>query len=101
MEGIRWITSIGYARAAERNWFSVTKNAEFVELFVKLRERAGLSAHALSVQAGLSGSYISKLERGDMFPSVEALAKVALVLNPSPTELYVLVKSMLPKEIIE
>lgn len=74
----------------------MTKNVndDFRNLIIKLRERAGMSAHKLSIEAGLSGSYVSKMERGDIYPSVEALAKMVLVLDPSPIELYILVKSM-------
>lgn len=68
-------------------------SGNFISLFKYLRKRSGLSAHKLSQDAGLSGAYVSRLENGSLLPSVEALAKLIQILNPSPEELYILVKS--------
>lgn len=71
----------------------MTKKDSFINLFKFLRERSGLSAHKLSEEAGLSGAYVSRLESGSLSPSVEALAKLIQVLNPTPEELFILVQS--------
>jgi transcriptional regulator with XRE-family HTH domain len=51
---------------------------EFANMLRKLREKAGLTQMALAVKAGLSLSYLSRLEQGKATPSwptVRALAK--------------------------
>jgi transcriptional regulator with XRE-family HTH domain len=52
-----------------------------------MRERRGLSAAKLSRLAGKSPSYITKLERGDLEPSLSAFAAIADVLEFSDAEI--------------
>lgn len=51
------------------------------------RIERGLSARALSLEAGLSPSYVGKLEGGEIEPSVKAFAKIALVLGMNQGEI--------------
>lgn len=52
-----------------------------------MRERRGLSAAKLSRLAGKSPSYVTKLERGDLEPSLSAFAAIAEVLEFSDAEI--------------
>lgn len=51
------------------------------------REQLNLSARSVSLQANLSPSYVSKLEQGDIEPSLRAFASIAVVLNFSTAEI--------------
>ncbi len=51
------------------------------------RIKCGLSARALSLEAGLSPSYVGKLEGGEIEPSVKAFAKIALALGMNQAEI--------------
>jgi transcriptional regulator with XRE-family HTH domain len=53
-----------------------------------LRLRKGLSTRALSQSAGLSPSYVSKLEAGEIEPSVRAFGKLAVVLGMNQHEIF-------------
>jgi len=63
------------------------------ETVVYLRERRGLSARALSRLAGVSPSYVSKLEAGEIEPSVKIFASLALALGMSSSEIVYCVAS--------
>lgn len=52
-----------------------------------LRDRKNLSARAASLMAGLSSSYVGKLEAGELAPSFRAFARLALVLEMSSQEM--------------
>ena len=52
------------------------------------REKKHLSARSLSLLAGLSPSYVGKLESGEIEPSVRAFAKIALSLEMSAQEIF-------------
>lgn len=52
------------------------------------RIRKGLSARALSRQAGLSPSYAGKLEAGEIEPSLRAFGQLAIVLGLSEVEVF-------------
>ena len=56
-----------------------------------LRIPTGMSARALSLRSGLSESYIGKVEKGQMEPSLKAFARVARALGLSPREINILV----------
>lgn len=57
-----------------------------------LREqRTRLSARALSLNAGLSESYLGKVESGLVEPSFKAFAKIAVELRMKPGEAWVLI----------
>lgn len=45
-----------------------------------------MSARQLSESSGLSASYVSKLERGELDPSLKAFARIAKVLEMSTPE---------------
>lgn len=54
--------------------------------------RTDLSARAFSLAAGLSESYVGKIEAGRTEPSVRAFALIAAQLRMSPGEIYVLLQ---------
>lgn len=57
----------------------------------KLREqRTNFSARALSLHAGLSESYVGKVEAGQTEPSFRTFAKIAVALRMKPGEVWVL-----------
>lgn len=56
------------------------------------RERKGVSARQVSQEAGLSPTYVSKVERGDMEPSLKAFGRIAIVLGLSDVEVNLLVR---------
>lgn len=65
-------------------------NAEGVglaEAIKLLRQNRGLSARQLSLKAGLSSSYVGKLEAREIEPSVRAFAQIAQVLGMSQREI--------------
>lgn len=51
------------------------------------RMERGYSARALSLEAGLSSSYVGKLEAEEIEPSVRAFARIALVLGMNQAEI--------------
>lgn len=56
-----------------------------------LREsRTTMSARALSLAAGLSESYVGKVEAGNCEPSMRAFARIAVQLRLKPGEAWVL-----------
>lgn len=56
-----------------------------------MREKAGLSARALSLKARLSSSYVGKLESGEIEPSVRAFARIALSLGLTREEVFLII----------
>ncbi len=56
------------------------------------RRQKQLSARALSAAAGLSPSYVSKIEAGEMEPSFRAFCNIAAVLELSDAEIVFLVR---------
>lgn len=56
-----------------------------------MRSKQHLSARQLSAMAGLSPSYVGKLEAGECEPSLKAFARVANALRLRPTEVWYLV----------
>lgn len=56
------------------------------------REKAGLSARALSLQAGLSASYVSKVEAGEIEPSLKAFALLSVILGFNKEEVYMIIR---------
>lgn len=57
-----------------------------------LRLKKSLSARQLSIEAGLSPTYISKLENGTLSPSFEAFCSISKVLNMTDQEVLYLIK---------
>jgi transcriptional regulator with XRE-family HTH domain len=54
------------------------------------REGQGLTARSLSLAAGLSESYVGKVEKGTMEPSLRAFGKIAKQLGLTAREVYLL-----------
>lgn len=68
---------------------SESQEVSLGDIIRHLRVKQGLSARALSLQAGLSPSYVGKLEAGEVTePSVRAFAQLVSVLQMSPFEVY-------------
>ena len=57
-----------------------------------MRERAGLSSRALSAIAGLSPSYVGKVESGDLGPSFDAFCAIVHGLKCTDGEILFLVR---------
>lgn len=64
------------------------KHFAMAEAIRKARLQRGLSARALSRNAGLSPSYTGKLEAGEIEPSVRAFGQLALALQLTPAEVF-------------
>ncbi len=56
------------------------------------RERSGLSKRALSQQAGLSPSYVGKLEAGEIEPSVKAFLSIARALSLTQNDVVLCIR---------
>lgn len=54
------------------------------------REELGFSARELSQRAGLSPSYINKVESGEISPSLRAFSQIAEALNLNDLEVVTL-----------
>lgn len=59
-----------------------------------LRMRKGISARAASIEAGLSPSYLSKVESGENSLSLKAFASLARTLEMSPQEIVFIVRHL-------
>jgi transcriptional regulator with XRE-family HTH domain len=46
----------------------------------RLRHAKGITPEDLAYQAGVNGTYVSKLEKGASYPGLEIIAKLATVL---------------------
>ena len=66
----------------------------FPILIQGLRERSGLSAREAARQAGLSPSYVSKLEHGDHLPTLDRFAALMRVLGANDGEILLIVHSL-------
>ena len=67
---------------------------DFPILMRFLRQRYGVSARQLSAESGLSLSYISKMEKGQVKPTVEAFAKIVNKLDISNAEIIYLIRNL-------
>lgn len=50
------------------------------------REKAGMSCRQLSAMAGLSPSYVARLERDELEPTLVVFTAIACALNWSPSD---------------
>lgn len=57
-----------------------------------MRRRRGLSARALSLAAGLSDSYVGKVEAGSCEPSLRAFAKLVDQLGLNAQEAFLILQ---------
>lgn len=70
------------------------RHLELGGLIRLVRQRRGYSARQLSAMAGYSPSYVGKIEKGEIEPSLQAFAKIAKILNLSQMEVtYLLNKA--------
>lgn len=56
------------------------------------RNRAKVSARQLSARAGLSASYVTKLEAGEIEPSLHAFSRIAGAVRMSDQEIVFCVR---------
>lgn len=59
-----------------------------------LRKKKRLSARSLSEKAGVSPSYVNKLEAGAIDPSFIILGRILLVLGATPAEIVLLLREV-------
>ena len=62
------------------------------QLLRMARQRRGMSARAVSAQAGLSASYVGKIENEECEPSLAVFARIACALELNPIELWTIVQ---------
>lgn len=60
------------------------------EAIREFREARHISRRSLSLQAGLSESYVGKIESGMIEPSLRGFAKLAVCLRLKPGEIHAL-----------
>lgn len=65
----------------------------FPEAVKFLRLQKKISARKLSEMAGLSPSYVGKLEKRELQASLQAFARLAIVLEMTPSEIWFCVKA--------
>lgn len=53
----------------------------------RLRKQRGLSQEQLAGEAGIAMRHVGRIERGESSPTVDALGKLASVLEVHPSEL--------------
>lgn len=63
------------------------------ELLKQARTNKKLSARHLSLAAGLSPSYVSKVEAGEIEPSLKAFNSIASVLKLTDVEILFIVRN--------
>jgi transcriptional regulator with XRE-family HTH domain len=64
----------------------------FSDLMRLLREDRNLSARKLSALAGVSQSYVSKMERGEFVPTVDTFARLMEALGCNDAEISFLIR---------
>jgi ribosome-binding protein aMBF1 (putative translation factor) len=69
-------------------------NMSFGDLMKIARQRASLSARALSSKIDASPSYVSKMERGEYLPTLDTFARLSNSLDLSDAEILFLVKML-------
>ena len=65
---------------------SICKN--FAKKLKEIREKKGLSKGQLSSLAGCDMSYIGKIERGEKYPTLKTIAKIAVALEVPAKNLF-------------
>ncbi|WKZ32048.1 MAG: helix-turn-helix transcriptional regulator [Thermodesulfobacteriota bacterium] len=63
-------------------------NKLFGNRIKSLRKRLGYSQEKLAEMTEISSKYLSRLETGDQFPSLEVLERLAENLNVEPKDLF-------------
>lgn len=59
-----------------------------------LRKRRNLSARDLSLKSGLSSSYVSKVEAGNIKPTIEAFARMIDHLGVTDQEIVFIIRTL-------
>lgn len=60
----------------------------FVLRFVELRKASGMSQRQLSYETGISQSYIGRLEKGKVNPTISVVFKIARTMEIEPEEFF-------------
>ena len=66
---------------------NICKN--FAKRLKEIREKKGLSKGQLSSLADCDMSYIGKIERGEKYPTLKMIAKLAIALDVPAQDLFV------------
>lgn len=77
-----WVDSEGQAYCqvgSEAPFYEVRYNID--EVLKEARESSGLTIRALSEKTGINASNLSRIERGEISPTVETLQKIASALG--------------------
>lgn len=74
---------------------SEVESLSLCDVLREFRLERQMSKRALSHRAGLSASYVGKLERSEIEPSVRAFAVIALALELTPQEILFCVRCAL------
>lgn len=64
------------------------KAGQLAALVIEYRESAGYSQREFSVLASVSRSTLSRIEKGELFPSGRVRRKLAKAMNVSPADLW-------------
>ena len=80
-------------RAARYNYIKMQKDTQsakegFAERLASLRSQKGESAREMSLSLGQGPGYISNIENGYSWPSVEMLFEICEYLNITPAEFF-------------
>ena len=65
---------------------SICKN--FAKKLKEIRDKKGMSKGQLSSLAGCDMSYIGKIERGEKYPTLKTIAKLAVALEIHAKDLF-------------
>ena len=60
----------------------------FTKRLREVRMEEGISQQQLSRQAGFDRTYVGKVERGEISPSLDAIEEIAKELDINPMELF-------------
>lgn len=69
----------------------------FGTLMGLIRQRCGLSARAVSLECGLSPSYVSKMERDEYLPTLDRFSKIVETIGATDEEILFLVSMLSQK----
>lgn len=70
---------------------------EFGKIIKQRRFSMSMTLPVLAAKSGVSASHLSRVERGERFPSAHVLGKIAKPLGFTNEELFVLAKYLSPK----
>lgn len=78
---------------------TITKNEDIGKILKQRRKQTSLTLKEISESTGVSSSHLSRIEKGDRFPSASVLRRIAGPLGFQETELMMLVGYLSPTSI--